>query len=85
MNLGWKFLTFSLPVTMYKVVVGGTLQAGAPAGLCKNAGVVNRNPATVAGTYNGSFQFVASASPSQFSYLLVFNLFLFSLMVLQLL
>eukprot|EP00268_Persea_americana_P067980 TRINITY_DN9416_c0_g3_i1.p1 TRINITY_DN9416_c0_g3~~TRINITY_DN9416_c0_g3_i1.p1 ORF type:complete len:422 (-),score=67.18 TRINITY_DN9416_c0_g3_i1:797-2062(-) len=60
-------------------------QAGAPAGLCKNAGVGNRNPATVAGTYNGTFQFVASASPSQFSYLLVFNLFLFSLMVLQLL
>lgn len=59
-------------------------QAEAPAGLCKSAGVVNRNPATVAGSYNGSFQFVASASPPQFSHIF-FNLFHLSLMVLQLL
>lgn len=60
-------------------------QEGAPAGLCKNAAGVDRNPSAIAGTYNGSFQFVASSSTSQFSSLLVPNLFHLFLMVLQLL
>ncbi|XP_058081051.1 PI-PLC X domain-containing protein At5g67130 isoform X2 [Magnolia sinica] len=37
-------------------------QAGAPAGLCKNAGVDNRTPTAIEGSFNGSVQFIPSAS-----------------------
>ncbi|XP_077211515.1 PLC-like phosphodiesterases superfamily protein [Tasmannia lanceolata] len=61
-------------------------QAGAPSGICKNTGGVNRSPPmTTSISYNGTIQFKPSSATVHFSDLLGLNLFHPSLLLMLLL